>query len=258
MHARFCSIFRKDALFLYFHGMKKNSSRQIIAAWAVHLFTASGVIFAFLAILSIQEHDFLKTVIWLLIAQFIDGIDGTLARAAKVQEVLPNFSGDSIDHVIDFSTYAIIPAYFIYEANLLPPNLALVGISILLLASFYYYGKSTYVTKDLHFEGFPVLWNFVAFYMYFVFSLSPMGNFIGIIILSILHFLPWKYPYPSRTKEFRALTFIVLIACTLIFLWAIFQYPIKAQWVAIAGYICAIYFFGMTIYKTFFWKSWAE
>ncbi len=238
--------------------MKKFSTQQIVAAWAVHAFTATGAIFALLAILSIQEHNFLQTVIWLLVAQVVDGIDGTFARAAKVQEVLPNFSGDSIDHVIDFSTYALIPAYFIYEADLLPPDLALVGVAILLFASCYYYGKPTYVTKDLHFEGFPVLWNFVAFYLYFVFSFSPMVNFISIVGVSILHFLPWKYPYPSRTKEFRVLTLAILLVCTLIFLWAIYQHPVKQGWVEIVGYVCLIYFFGMTIYKTFFWKSWAE
>ncbi len=53
---------------------------------------------------------------WLLVALLIDGIDGTLARVFKVKEVLPNVSGKTIDTVVDFTNYAVVPAYFFYAA----------------------------------------------------------------------------------------------------------------------------------------------
>jgi len=236
--------------------MKKPSTFRKALAWSVHAFTASGIIFAFLAILAVQAHEYVHVFLYLAIAFLIDGIDGTFARAVKVQEVLPNFSGDSIDHVIDFTTYAVIPAYFLYEAELLPPNLAFLGICVLLLTSCYYYGKLTYVTHDLHFEGFPVLWNFVAFYLFFLFDFSQTTNFIIIIIVGVLHFVPWKYPYPSRTKELRLPTFVVFGLTGIAMLYALFLYPQKPFWVDLTGYLSVLYFFGIVIYKTYFWKGW--
>ncbi|MEM8525495.1 MAG: hypothetical protein AAGG68_12715 [Bacteroidota bacterium] len=238
--------------------MEKPSTSQKVLAWSVHAFTASGIIFAFLAILAVQAQEYVQVFVYLAITFFIDGIDGTFARAAKVQEVLPNFSGDSIDHVIDFTTYAIIPAYFLYESNLLPENLAFFGICVVLLTSCYYYGKSTYVTHDLHFEGFPVLWNFVAFYLFFIFDFAPMTNFISILIIGVLHFVPWKYPYPSRTKELRLPTFLIFGITGIASLYALFLYPEKPFWVEIVGYISVTYLFGVAIYKTYFWRGWED
>ena len=134
--------------------MDQFSTFRKVMAWSVHAFTASGILFAFLAILAVQAHDYKAVFIYLGIAFGIDAIDGTLARAAEVKKVLPHFNGESIDHVIDFTTYAVIHAYFIYTTQFLPPSLYILGIGIILLAACYYYGKQTYITPDLYFEGF--------------------------------------------------------------------------------------------------------
>ncbi len=46
-------------------------------------------------------------------ALFVDGIDGTFARRYRVAEVLPRWSGDTLDLVVDFITYVFVPAYAI-------------------------------------------------------------------------------------------------------------------------------------------------
>lgn len=234
--------------------MKKFSPFQYVLAWSVHAFTASGMIFGFLAILAIQSRDFAQVFVWLTVAFLVDAIDGTLARAAKVSEVLPNFKGESIDHVIDFANYAIIPAYFIHEADLLPADFKLLGISGILLVSCYYYGKTTYVTHDFYFEGFPILWNFVAFYLYFVFDFSPTTNMVLLFFICILSILPWKYPYPSQTKEYRLLTFTVLFFIAIGIIGTVVTFPEKNYWIQLCSYIGIVYIFGMTIFKTFFSK----
>lgn len=230
---------------------------QYTLAWFVHLFTASGILFGFLAIIAISQADFRMAMIWLVVSLIIDGVDGTLARAFKVKEVLPNFDGNSIDHVIDFATYAIIPAYFFYETSVLPeaPMLRWLGIGAILFSSTYYYGKTSYVTDDLHFEGFPVMWNFVIFYLFFVTAFSPMVNLIIVLILAILHFVPWKYPYPSRTKEFRIWNVLASLTAFVVGLILLIQYPEKNSiWVGLS-HLTVAYFMGMTIYKTFFFNK---
>lgn len=224
-----------------------------VLAWGVHAFTASGIIAGFLAILAISHGSFSEALFWLVVSLIIDGIDGTFARLFKVKEVLPNFNGDSIDHVIDFATYAIIPAYFIFECGALPDStyVRLIAISFILLSSSYYYGKNSYVTDDMYFEGFPVLWNVVAFYMFFIFDLSPWANFVWVIIFAVLHFIPWKYVYPSRTKEFQAITVgVTLIGFVMVGV-VLYTYPDVLLIWKILAYATMAYFVGLTFYHTF-------
>ena len=61
-----------------------NINKEKIAAWAVHAFTASGAVIGFLAIISIFNNDQAGSFLWLGLALFIDGIDGTLARKVDV------------------------------------------------------------------------------------------------------------------------------------------------------------------------------
>ena len=56
---------------------------------------------------------------WLGLALLIDGLDGPLARKLNVGEVLPNWSGDTLDLVVDFLTYVFVPAYAITASGLL-------------------------------------------------------------------------------------------------------------------------------------------
>jgi len=137
-------------------------------AWGVHLFTASGLVCGFMAILAVNEKNWRMAMMWLVVALIVDGVDGTFARIFKVKEMLPNVDGQSMDYVIDFATYAIIPAYFFYEAQLVPDVWRLACTSAILLVSALYYGKQGMVSDDMYFIGFPVMWNMVVFYLVFV------------------------------------------------------------------------------------------
>ena len=94
----------------------KNSqhNKEVAAAWAVHAFTASGIVLGFLALVAILEGDRIAAFLWLGLALFVDGIDGTLARRARVREVTPQFDGTTLDNVIDYFTYVVVPAMMIY------------------------------------------------------------------------------------------------------------------------------------------------
>lgn len=192
--------------------------------------------------------------LWLLIALVIDGIDGTFARLFKVKEVLPGWDGTAIDNVIDFCTYAVIPTYFLYETGIIPPELNLTTSICILLTSAMYYGKLGMITEDNYFVGFPVVWNFVVFYFFFVFSFPPMVNFILILIICILHFVPIKYVYPSRTKSWMALNIINTVAFTLANLAIIYLYPEVPTWLSIISIGTIVYYTFASVYHTYFIK----
>jgi len=203
--------------------IKEYSFSQKSAAWGVHAFTASGIVAGFWAIVSAVEHNFAMAFAMLILTVIIDGIDGTFARMFKVTEVLPHVSGKTIDYVIDFATYAIIPAFIIYMAtqngsstedggvHIIPDDLRIWTAAIILIISSLYYGKEGMVSNDMYFVGFPVMWNLVAFYLYYVTNLSPTGNFIMVLFFAVLHFVPIKYLYPSRTKKFMKMNILASV-----------------------------------------------
>ncbi|HBR38830.1 MAG TPA: phosphatidylcholine synthase, partial [Sulfitobacter pontiacus] len=53
-------------------------------ALLVHLFTATGAIFAMLAMLAAADERWDMMFLWLVVAFFVDGIDGPLARKYDV------------------------------------------------------------------------------------------------------------------------------------------------------------------------------
>ena len=49
-------------------------------SWLVHVFTASGAFAGFLSLQAVLNDNVFLAFLWLSVAFFIDGIDGTLAR----------------------------------------------------------------------------------------------------------------------------------------------------------------------------------
>ena len=225
---------------------------QRAAAWAVHAFTASGLLPAFLAILAIEARDWRTAMLMLIACLVIDGIDGTFARLANVQEVLPQVDGKTIDYVIDFSTYAIIPAYFFYRAELVPDAWALPLVALILIVSALYYGKEGMVSHDNYFVGFPVLWNMVVFYLVFVLTVPPLVNALLIVVFAILHFVPVKFVYPSQGDRFKWLTIGVSVLFILGLVGLSWLYPRRPGWLVAIMYLTAAYYTVLAIVDTYF------
>ena len=81
-----------------------------IRAFAVHIFTALGAALAFGALVYAVRHNWAAMFVCLGIALIVDGVDGTIARHLKTAELLPRWSGDVLDLVVDFTTYVFVPA----------------------------------------------------------------------------------------------------------------------------------------------------
>ena len=62
-------------------------------AYSVHFFTVLGVYFSYLALVAAVENNLPLVFLYLAIALFIDGIDGTLARWADVKTFASKING---------------------------------------------------------------------------------------------------------------------------------------------------------------------
>jgi phosphatidylcholine synthase len=181
------------------------SSKQKTAAWAVHAFTTSGAILGFLALIATLNDDRIAAFMWLGLALFVDGIDGTLARKVNVREVIPSFDGATLDNIIDYFTYVVVPAMMIYAFGMVPPGFETVTAAGILAVSCYTFANVGVKTTDYYFSGFPALWNLIVLYFH-VLQSSQWVNLAVIIVCAGLTFVPWKYVHPLRVKAWRNFT----------------------------------------------------
>jgi phosphatidylcholine synthase len=182
-------------------------------ALSVHLFTATGAVFAMLAMLAAVEEKWSLMFLWLVVALIVDGIDGPLARRYQVKTNAPEFDGVLMDLIIDYLTYVFIPAYALFKSGLLPGWTGWLAIIVITFASVVYFADTRMKTKDNSFAGFPGCWNMVVLVL---FALSP--NFyiiLGLVILfAVGMFLNLKFIHPVRTERWRALSLPMAIAWT--------------------------------------------
>lgn len=223
------------------------TKRNKLMAWSTHLFTATGVLWGFLAIQAIFNEHWMVAFVWLIAATLVDSLDGLLARRARVKEVVPNFDGALLDNMVDYFTYVIVPALFMYNVGLFPAQFALLGVTVILLASAYQFCQGDAKTDDHYFKGFPSYWNVVVFYL-FVLGMEPWINLAVVLALAVLIFVPIKYIYPSRTRRYQKLTITLAIIWGAICIAILVQYPDPKAWLIWASLLFAVYYAVASLY----------
>ena len=219
----------------------------MIAAWLVHLYTASGAVLAFLAVVALFNHDYRTAFFWLWVQVAVDATDGLLARRARVAERIPWFSGIKLDDIIDYATYVFVPALFVWRALLVPEAWTVPVAVAMLLSSAYGFSRTDAKTADHFFTGFPSYWNIVAFYL-LVAKFPPTANAVILVSFAVLVFVPIRYVYPSRSRVAPLLTNglgVIWGALMLLMLW---QYPAVSRAVFLVSLIYPMYYFALSFW----------
>ncbi|MCX7643690.1 MAG: CDP-alcohol phosphatidyltransferase family protein [Rhodobacteraceae bacterium] len=190
-----------------------------LKALFVHLFTATGAVFAMLAMLAAVNGKWSLMFLWLVVAFVVDGIDGPLARRYHVKTHAPQIDGVLLDLIIDYLTYVFIPAYALFKSGLLPGWTGWIAIIVITFASAIYFADTRMKTKDNSFSGFPACWNMVVIVL---FAVKPEFWTILIIVcaFAVAMFTPLKFIHPVRTARWRALSLPVALAWTFFAGWA--------------------------------------
>jgi phosphatidylcholine synthase len=181
-----------------------------VRAFAVHVFTACGAALAFLSLILATGEHWAAMFFCLGLALIVDGLDGPLARAFNVAEVLPRWSGDTLDLIVDFTTYVFVPAYAVAASGMLPEALALAAGVVICISGALYFADRQMKTADNYFRGFPALWNLAAFYLY-VLTPPQWAAVAAIVVLAGLSFSPVKFLHPLRVKRLRMLNIALLL-----------------------------------------------
>ena len=152
--------------------------------------------------------------LWLVVAFFVDGIDGPLARKYDVKTNSPIYDGVLLDLIIDYLTYVFVPAYALFKhPEMLPGWTGWVAIMVITFTSALYFADTRMKTKDYSFSGFPGCWNMLVLV---VFAIRPdYWVILGlVVVLSIAMFLPIKFVHPTRTARWRLVTLPMALAWT--------------------------------------------
>jgi len=218
-----------------------SSRAAAAAAFAVHIFTASGAACALLALLAAVDAHWPAMFLWLGLALAIDGIDGTLARRLRVGEVLPRWSGEVLDLVVDVMNYVFVPAYALTASGLLPQPLAVpLGLVVVVTGALYFADRQM-KTTDYYFRGFPAVWNVAVFYL-FLLGLPPWLAAAIVAALAILTFVPVHFVHPVRIAHWRALTTGALVLWALLAIVAVAKNLAPGFWTVAGLCLLAIYF----------------
>jgi len=188
-------------------------------ALSVHLLTATGAVFAMLAMLAAVDGKWDLMFLWLVVAFAVDGIDGPLARRYDVKTNAPIYDGVLMDLIIDYLTYVFIPAFALFKSGLLPDWTGWITIIVITFTSALYFADTRMKTRDNSFSGFPGCWNMVVIVL---FALQPaFWTILAIVVvLAIAMFLPLKFIHPVRTDRWRALSLPIALAWTFFAGWA--------------------------------------
>ncbi len=183
---------------------------ELLGAAAVHVFTAAGAALGLFALLSASDGRWEASFAWLGAALIVDGADGPLARRLEVKRVLPRFSGEDLDKIVDYLTYVTVPAFLVARGPIVPEGLRLPLAATIMLVSLYHFSDHESKTADGYFVGFPAIWNAVVLYC-FVLAIprAPAAALIG--LCAFLTFIPFRFVHPLRVRRLRPLTLAVIL-----------------------------------------------
>jgi phosphatidylcholine synthase len=213
-----------------------------VRAFTVHIFTATGAALALLALILATGGHWSAMFLCLGVALLVDGADGPLARAFDVQKIMPRWSGDTLDLVVDYTTYVFVPAYAIAASGLLPGVLAIPAGILVVVSGALYFADREMKTKDNYFRGFPAVWNLAAFYLYLL-EPPEWAAAVVIVVLAALCFAPIKFLHPLRVQHWRTFNIALLGLWAVLAFVAVIQDLSPGLYVTLTLSIIAVYFF---------------
>ncbi|CAN2176501.1 PssA Phosphatidylserine synthase [Candidatus Nanopelagicaceae bacterium] len=181
--------------------------------------TASGAVAGLLALQAVIDNNIRGALIWLVICQVLDGLDGPIARKIDVVIHAPRVDGYVLDLIVDYLTCVVVPVALLVRLQILPPEFQTLIAGLILLMSALWFARTDIETEDHWFNGFPAVWN-LAIPTYLVLDLSQNTVAIVTLILCFSQLTMIKFPHIVRVKAFRFITlpFGVLYIANLFYL----------------------------------------
>jgi len=221
---------------------------RTVGRFSIHVLTAAGAACALLALMAAVAQHWAGMFAWLGLALAVDAADGPLARRLEVAKILPRWSGETLDLVVDFATYVFVPAYAIAASGLLPAGLGAPAGVLVVVTGALYFADRAMKTPDNYFRGFPALWNVAAFYLLLL-RPAPVPAAVSVAALAVLTFVPFHVVHPIRIAHLRVLTVVAMVVWALLAIAAVARNLDPGFWTVAALCLLAVYFVAIGFFR---------
>ena len=179
--------------------------RPAISGYALHVMTASGAAAGLLALQAVIDNNIRGALLWLIVCQILDGLDGPIARKIDVVFNAPRVDGNVLDLIVDYLTCVVVPVALMIRLEMLPTEFATLIAAMVLLLSALWFARTDIETEDHWFNGFPAVWN-LAVPSFLIFELNPRTVAIVTALLAVSQLTNIKFPHLVRVVKWRKIT----------------------------------------------------
>ena len=229
------------------------------AGYVLHVLTASGAAAGLVALQAVFNNQWREALLWLIVCQVLDGLDGPIARKIDVTIHAPRIDGHVLDLVVDYLTCVVVPVALLARLEMLPLHYEVWVAGAIFITSALWFARVDQETDDHWFNGFPAVWNLVV-PSFLILGASPQTVMIFSILLCALQLTTIKIPHLVRVSWMRNLT----LPLTVIYLvnltslsWAYSDksgsHPNTLEVIILLGF--PAYIAVLSIYRTWFKKS---
>lgn len=200
------------------------TKRDVRLAWAIHALTASGVLLGAAGLEAVVRGHPRTAIVYLIAAMIVDGIDGPIARAARVQDALPGMDGNILDLVVDYLTCVVLPVAFMAYFHAFPSGWTVILCAAILFTAVLWFARTELMTEDHWFRGFPAIWNLVA-PTFFLLRSPQWVNIVVTIALCVLTLTDVKFVHPMQVRHRRVVNITVTALWLIAMLWQTLAWP---------------------------------
>lgn len=229
---------------------------QRARAYAVHVYTASGVVFAFLAAAEVASDDPapLWVFLWLAVAVFVDATDGPLARRFEVKKRAARIGGRTMDDIVDYLTFTFIPLLLVWRMDWLPGPDGLWVAPTMMVSLLGFANTSAKQEADGFFLGFPSYWSMVVFYigLWAAPMYAPYGPYVSlgvVLVLAALTVAPVRFIYPNQApRPWRWPVIGGAVVWTALLFAMLPGYPAAPVWLMLLSLVYPLFYFALSFY----------
>lgn len=229
----------------------ETSQSQRRTGFSIHLLTASGALAGLIALQSVIDGHIRSALLWLIVCQILDGIDGPIARRFDVSLHAPHIDGHVLDLVIDYVTCVVVPTVLLIRMDVVEPRLTMTISGLILVTSALWFARTDQETEDVWFNGFPAMWNIVI-PTFILLGTSQRFAAIICMLFSMTQLTMVKFPHLVRVQALRPTTYTATAIYFSAFILLSAQYPNGPQWARNIILIAPAYLVAIVLWRTFF------
>lgn len=218
---------------------------------SIHFLTATGALAGFIALQAVVDGRIRTALIWLIVCQVLDGVDGPIARKLDVGFHAPGFDGHVLDLVVDYVTCVVVPTVLLVHLRLVEHRFTMFIAGLILISSALWFARIDQETTDTWFNGFPAMWNIVV-PSFVLLGTSPRNVAIICILFSFSQLTTIKFPHIVRVKCMRRTTYLVTSIYFVAFIFLSAQYPNSSLRMREIIFVAPTYFAVIVIWRTWF------